>query len=313
MYSTTQSNGTNDELMEIYGTIESVEEGCEKFYVEMEGAARCQRGNFNHDTFNTNSITKKTAARFLLCCSNIIGTKTGIINQLCCVVDKLVYENNQLKEGSSSLKTSLIQSQDSVIGLQSELLECKTKQLQSVQSVVQNAVKSSVKSEIKSYSDAVSSVHKANVPVTKSLSQAVRQVVQAEDRSRNFVVFGLKEEPGVDTGKQIDEVLEFLGEKPRHESVRIGTKKESDSGRPVPRPVKVSVASSAHVFQILRAAKKLKDSEQFGNVFICPDRTVEERTTRREAVTSLKQKMKDEPGKRHIIRGGKVLTVSTTP
>ena len=101
----------------------------------------------------------------------------------------------------------------------------------------------------------------------------------------------------------------MLGEKPRHESVRIGVRKESPSDQP--RPVKVSVASSAHVFQILRAARKLKDSERYKKVFISPDRTPEERKIRREAVASLKKMSEEDPGKRHYIRAGKVVTVCT--
>ena len=78
-----------------------------------------------------------------------------------------------------------------------------------------------------------------------------------------------------------------------------------------PRPVKVSVSSSAHVIEILRAARKLKDSEQYQKVFVAPDRTLEERRSRREVVASLNKKRKEEPGKKHYIRGGKVITVSS--
>ena len=67
-------------------------------------------------------------------------------------------------------------------------------------------------------------------------------------------------------------------------------KNEVAGNRPKPRPVKVSHPSSAHVVEILREPKKLKDSEQYRNVFIAPDRTVEERRLRRELVESLKKK-----------------------
>ena len=77
-----------------------------------------------------------------------------------------------------------------------------------------------------------------------------------------------------------------------------------------PRPIKVTLASSAHVIQILRMARNLRESDSFKDVFICPDRTLEERKKRQEAVTTLKKKLKDEPNKRHFIRGVKVVTVA---
>ena len=62
--------------------------------------------------------------------------------------------------------------------------------------------------------------------------------------------------------------------------------------------------------QILRAAKKLKNSEKFGSVFIRPDRSPEEPKMRHETVMDLKKRLNDEPNKRHFIRGLKVVTVS---
>ena len=115
----------------------------------------------------------------------------------------------------------------------------------------------------------------------------------------------------MDTSKQIDELLESVGEKIRHESVRIGIQKRSATDSSKPRPVKVTVASSAHAFQIIRAARKLKDLSRYSQVFICPDRTDEERKSRREAVTLMKQKKKDEPNKIFFInRSGQVVTAT---
>ncbi len=301
------SNGINDKMSELFGTIETVEEGCDKFYLELEGIAQLDRYQFTPDTFNSPSVTKKTLAKYLHCLNNIVNTKSRIMNQLSDLVTELVSENDQYREERSHLMFSTIQAQENVINLQSELLQCKNDQLLSVQSTVQNAVEKSVKSEIKSYSAVVESTQKSSNPAVGPLKQAVKQVVQAEDHSRNVVVFGLIEDKTKDTSQQIDELFEYLEEKPRHESVRIGIKRATST----PRPVKVTVANSSHVFQLLRAARKLKDSDKYSNVFVCPDRTSEERKIRRAAVTSLKQKMKDEPGKRHFIRSGRVVTVAT--
>ena len=79
-----------------------------------------------------------------------------------------------------------------------------------------------------------------------------------------------------------------------------------------PRPVKVSVSSSAQVFQILRAAKNLKNSAHFKNVFISRDRTQDERKVRRAAVIILRNKITEESDKHHYIRNGKVISVSAS-
>ena len=117
----------------------------------------------------------------------------------------------------------------------------------------------------------------------------------------------MSEEPREDTGKKISELFEYLGEKPKLEAVRIGVQKSEPRRQ---RPVKVTLASSAHVIQILRAAKKLKGSDDFSSVFICPDRTTEDRKLRKQAVIDLKKRLIDEPNKRHFIRGFKVITAS---
>ena len=171
-------------------------------------------------------------------------------------------------------------------------------------------MKSSVKTEIRSYSDAVISADTKSTskPVMKSIKRAVEEVVQAEDRNKNVIVFGMKEDAKEITGEKVDELLEHLGTKPRHESVRIGVKKDAAEN---PRPIKVSLASSAHVFQLLRAARSLRHSESYKDVFVCPDRTVDERKARKEAVIELKKKLLDDPTNKHYIRGGKVVTVSS--
>ena len=87
-------------------------------------------------------------------------------------------------------------------------------------------------------------------------------------------------------------------------------KNEVAGNRPKPRPVKVNLPRSAHVVEILREPKKLKDSQQYRNVFIAPDRTVEERRSRLELVESLKRKRQDEPNMRHFIKVNKIVSSS---
>ena len=289
-----------------------------KYRRDMELTGRCSHINFTSETFNRNNILKSTIADYVFNCIKAVNSHIDIIAQFKRAVDRLVQENTQLKEDKlqlleevSCLKSAAIQSQNSIIGLQNELLDRKDEELQSVKSTVTDAVKTTVQTEMKSYSKAVSGnsapTTRTHVPDVKTLKSAVKEVVQTEDRSRNLIVFGLKEEAHEDTGKKITEILDYLGEKPRQDSVRIGVQKSESGGQ---RPVKVSLASSAHVIQILRAAKRLKNSDKFSSVYICPDRTPEERRMRQEAVTDLKKRLEDEPDKRHFIRGLKVVTVS---
>jgi len=195
-----------------------------------------------------------------------------------------------------------------VIRLQNELLVCKDKQLNEVHTTVQSAVQESMKTEIVSYSQAVQkSVQK--VPEIKFVKKAVQQVIKEEDCSRNFIIFGLDEGAKEDTVEVANGVLEHIGIKTKLEAVRIGVSNKSASDElKKPRPIKVSVGGSAHVFQILRMARKLKDSEQYNRVFLAPDRSVEERRIRRETVVDLRKKRQEEPGKVHFIRGGKVIS-----
>ena len=92
--------------------------------------------------------------------------------------------------------------------------------------------------------------------------------------------------------------MDYLGEKPRQDSVQIGVKRSGSDGL---RPIKVSSASSAYLAQILRAAKKWKSSDKFKSVFICPDLTPEERELKQKAVTDLKKILEEQPDKRNFI------------
>ena len=93
------------------------------------------------------------------------------------------------------------------------------------QSAVCNVVAESVKSEMKSYR-AVAAIanKKISAPEIKTLTKAMKQVVQEEDCSKNIIVLGLQESVDEDTNSVIDKVFESVGDKPRHDSVRIGSR-----------------------------------------------------------------------------------------
>ena len=129
------------------------------------------------------------------------------------------------------------------------MLECKDKQLKSLQSTVVTTVQATVQKEFKSYSDVVASNTSTSGPVCtqESRKKAVKTAIKKEDRSKNLMVFGLGEEDEENIETKIGELFNELGEKPRVVSVnRIG-----DKNHDTIRPVKVSFSSSTSANQIV--------------------------------------------------------------
>ena len=106
----------------------------------------------------------------------------------------------------------------------------------------------------------------------ETLKTVLKSVVAEEDRSRNLVVYGLKEEEGEQLSALVSEVLEELDEKPRFEACRVGRKAASS---PAIRPVKITLPSSTAAHQILMKTGRLRLVEKLKAVFICPDRSSE--------------------------------------
>ena len=298
----------------LFQTFQSVQRKWEDVERSVKLSARCLNlVDVRPESFDRRDLTKTAIASYLSSYVHQVLDQKSVFDQCKDVVHDLTGQISRLKEEISQLKSSNLSAQDSIISLQKELLSTKNEQLDLLQTSVGAAVKSSVQTEMKSYSDALTAKSvelKSTVskPEMKSIKRAVEEVVQAEDRNKNVIVFGMKEDDGEMIGGKVDKLFEHLGTKPRHECVRIGVKKKDAAVKP--RPIKVSMASSAHVLQILRAARSLRHSESFKNVFVCPDRTVDERKARKEAVTALQKRIADDPDNKHYIRGGKVVTVA---
>ena len=94
------------------------------------------------------------------------------------------------------------------------------------------------------------------------------------------------------------------GEKPKFTARRVGEVKPG-AGK---RPIKVTLRSPAIVKKILAKSPKMRDSAKFSDVYVSPDRTPDQRAKQRLLVEELKRRKKDEPLKRHFIRGGRVET-----
>lgn len=208
-----------------------------------------------------------------------------------------------LRACNDLLKTEVIATQSSVIKLQDELMKCKTEQFQSLQTAVKTSVQNTVQEEIRSYSNVVAAKTQIPAITPETLKRAFQDVVEEEDRSRNLMVFGLKDqEPEEEElADKVSQLFQQLGEKPRAEAIRVGKRAAGKS-----RPVKVTLSSSSIAHQILMKARNLRRVEQHKYVFISPDRSVEQRAVHRELVLDLKNRSANEPDKRHFIRGGKV-------
>ncbi len=130
----------------------------------------------------------------------------------------------------------------------------------------------------------------------------VQDAIVEDDRHKNFIVFGLPEEDGECLQEKITEVLQELGEKHRADATRFGRRNKNGNGKQMPRPVKVTVASSTTVRQILSKSKNFRNVEKLKSVYISPDRSSEERLTQKKLVSELKKMMKEQPGIYHNIR-----------
>ena len=73
------------------------------------------------------------------------------------------------------------------------------------------------------------------------------------------------------------------------------------------RPIRFRVRSSDIVTQILRKAKRLREIEGYKTVYISPNRTPEERASRKKLVSELKEKRSGDPNSRYFIRKGEIV------
>ena len=201
-----------------------------------------------------------------------------------------------LKEIIECLKTEALADKEKVIRLQGQLLVQKDEQLKLLKTSVEETVQTTVESGIQSYSAAVQVVCNSNI-----LKKVMKSVAAEEDRSKNLIVFGLKEEEEEQLPALVTAVLEEIGEKPHFEATRVGWKRP---GSAAIRPVKITVPSSTAVHQILMKTGRQKETHK--DVWICPERSSEERATRKHLVTDLKKKRAEQTDLDHYIRYGKV-------
>lgn len=119
-------------------------------------------------------------------------------------------------------------------------------------------------------------------------------------RSRNLMVFGFVEDEKEEFDSKMEGTFGELGEKPRAEACRIRLKTTEKA-----RPVKMSPSNSALIQQILakaRRLRRLRQSTKCTEVYVCPDRTVDQREELKKLLLELKRLTSVNPELRHFIK-----------
>ena len=167
-----------------------------------------------------------------------------------------------------TLETEKIIDQNTIIKLQNEVIKKKEVEINSMRETMQNTVKS----EITSYATVLSKSCAAALAPNK-ISKAVKSAVDRDDRKKNVIIYGVSETESEVVATKVEEVLSQLNEKPMiKDCFRIGFKKPE-----AVRPIKFTVNISDMAIQILRRNFVLRSKENFRSVYVCPDRTAEER------------------------------------
>ena len=184
-------------------------------------------------------------------------------------------EIKSLVHSEKEVSGKLVESQGKTIRLQVELIAKKDEELQKVRSVVEDSVKNTVQEEIKLYSRAVESSAPVQSEVSSAtIKKAIRTVAKVDSRSSNVVVFGLPENQSEDLTVAVGQVFSELSEKPKFQAGRMGTKKDDAT-----RPVLVQLRTGEIATQLLKKVSALRKSERFKDVYVCPDRTIEQRAS----------------------------------
>ena len=240
---------------------------------------------------NKRSVTKEKLAEWLeTVCYILDSYSVPLLKNAVSAIDRCAKRIDELQREKIDDQKEIIQLKDTVIAKKSDDL---------------NEVKCTVQTEIKSFS----SIVKKSCPATlskKTIEAAVKSFSDKEDRSKNLIIYGIEETSGEVLGDKVGKVLEEIDEKPMvRDCVRVGVKGSGDTR---PRPVKFSLSNSDHVAQVLRSAKRLHTKEGYKAVYICPDRTVQERKSYKIMLDQLKEKRKSEPNRTHFIRNNRIVS-----
>ena len=257
-------------------------------------------GVLKHEQISSTALNKRHIQKDLLC---------FWLESVCSLMNSFsVPRLQEAMRRCDEQNEKIIESQKTIIELQAKVIQNKEEELANLKSTVQEELKTvqeTVQSEIKSYSSVLSKTCSAALS-EKKIQAAVKSATEREDRNRNVVIYGVEETPDEVLSEKTTEIFIEIGEKPAvKDCCRIGLKRSK-----VPRPVKICLNSPDVVQQVFRKARFLRTKEGYRAVYICPDRTVEERMAYKKLLEELKIKREAEPDKFFSIKNNKVVSVS---
>ena len=267
-----------------------LEDGLQSFHKDVLDVTKCKKiEEVSEESFKKQGIRKPQLAELLETALWLVSKQHDMVRDL--------------RAANDLLKTELLESQSKVIEIQDELLKCNREKFQSLETTVKSTVQDTMQSEIKSYSSALAEKAQPAVISPDVLKKVVQAVVDEEDRSKNIMLFGLVEEKNETLSNRVDEVFVSVGEKPSFVASRVGKKSGSK-----PRPVKVTFTGNSSIHLILAKAKRLRTVDKFKSVFLSPDRSPDERAQHRNLIHDLKQRIIEQPDKKHFIKDRHIFT-----
>ena len=195
----------------------------------------------------------------------------------------------------SSVEISRIK--DTVISLQDE----KLKASQGGESVISATPQSQI--GVTSYSGILQVQQPSTTQVRKQSSTFTS--VQGDCRDQNVMIFGVPERQDETTDAVVENIFSQMGEKPHFvHCVRVGVNVSAEK----PRPIKVEMRNANMASQTIMNGRKLREISGTKGIYVGPDRTPEQRATRRRLVATIRERRKSDPEHFHFIRGRSVLS-----
>ena len=213
---------------------------------------------------------------------------------------KLLKSSHELLKSAAadldSLKCEQLQNQSRLNHVQEDLNVKKSVQLESVEKTVDD--------KLSTWSSVVAQNCEKKV-TQKEMKKVVKLAMNEQDRQRNVIMFNVPERDIQDKNEHHDGELAFIKimqqarlseQDGQYNCKRLGAPESSRI-----RPLWIQFSSRSTAFEVLVKSKNLKDSDQYSNIFIVPDRTLQERVEHKKLVEQLKVKRAEYPDKRFYI------------
>ena len=206
---------------------------------------------------------------------NICKPSLKSIKQLSDKMDEFTSAQSEMSATLANMKATI------TVAVKDELAAIRPSLNRQIADEVQNQLSSSVRNtEVTNATD-----------IQKMIRENLAEAREIEKRRLNLMVYRLNESADAGTGTQydIDLVRKVLSDTDIITNASI-TRAEriGKPDRSKTRPLRITVQDQASRLQILRNAQKVKDSANFKEITIAPDRTPAQRDSRRAMVQEMK-------------------------